>query len=212
MCECLSGMGVALHDDNYASMILMSLPESYTLHLETLADAVNSSRNPLTAHGFITKEINLYEKCQLHAGCDTKPGSKDATFQVADLKSKGKKVKRPKKDIKCFNCHKRGHFSHHCYGLGGTKEGQGPCSKKNRQKPREGSANSTNDVPDGAWSAVLTGLIAEPPIGILNDDEPYLEEVEEADDPHEYVAAHVTHAAQSTHSVSPHTPELYDSR
>jgi len=48
-----------------ASMILMSLPESYTLHLETLANALNSSGNPLTAHGFITKAINLYEKCQL---------------------------------------------------------------------------------------------------------------------------------------------------
>ena len=60
MCECLSGMGVTLHNDDYASMILMSLPESYTLHLETLADAASSSGNPLTAHGFITKEINLY--------------------------------------------------------------------------------------------------------------------------------------------------------
>src|SRR5882724_5755912 len=163
MCECLSGMGVALHDDDYTSMILMSLPESYTLHLETLADTMNSSGNPLTAHGFITKAIDLYEKCQLCAGCDTKPGGKDTAFQAADSKNKGKKVKRPKKDAECFNCHKRGHFSCDCYGPGGGKEGQGQRSKKNRQKPGEGSTNSTNNAPDGAWSAVLTGPIVEPP-------------------------------------------------
>src|SRR5882724_11500698 len=56
MCEHLSRMGVALHNDDYASMILMSFPESYTLHLETLTNAMNSSGNPLTAHGFITRQ------------------------------------------------------------------------------------------------------------------------------------------------------------
>ena len=36
MHECLSRMGVAMHDDDYSSIILMSLPESYTTHLKTL--------------------------------------------------------------------------------------------------------------------------------------------------------------------------------
>jgi len=211
MCESLSGMGVALHDDDYASMILMSLPKSYTLHLETLADAMSSSGNPLTAHGFIMKAIDLYEKRQLCAGCDTKPGGKDAAFQAADSKNKGKKAKEPKKDIECFICHKRGHFSHDCYGPGGGKEGQGPCSKKNGQKPGESSANLTNDAPNGTWSAILTGPIVKPPAGIPYDNDPYLEEVEEADNPHKHVIAHIAHAAQITHSANNHTPELYDS-
>src|SRR5882724_3562707 len=53
-----SGMGVTLHDNYYLSMVLMSLPESYTLHLETLADMASSSRNPIT-HTFIMKVIDL---------------------------------------------------------------------------------------------------------------------------------------------------------
>ena len=110
-----------------------------------------------------------------------------------------------------LNCHKRGHFSRDCYRPGSGKEGHGPHSKKNGQKPREGSANSTNDVPDGTWSTVLTGLIDEPPTSLPVDDDPYLEEVEEVDNPHKYVTAHITHAAQTTHLVHHHTPELYDS-
>ena len=44
--EHLSGMGVVLHDDDYSSMILMSLPKLYTTHLETLADSTTSSETP----------------------------------------------------------------------------------------------------------------------------------------------------------------------
>ena len=45
----LSGMGVTLHDNDYMSMVLMSLPELYTMHLKTLVESTSSSRNPLTA-------------------------------------------------------------------------------------------------------------------------------------------------------------------
>ena len=41
--EHLIGMGVTLHDEDYMSMVLMSLPETYSTHLETLVDSANSS-------------------------------------------------------------------------------------------------------------------------------------------------------------------------
>ena len=63
--ECLSGMGAAIHDEDYASMILMSLPDSYTTHLETLADAAGSSGRTFTASDFITKAMELSGKRQL---------------------------------------------------------------------------------------------------------------------------------------------------
>src|SRR5882724_9267925 len=217
----LSGMGVILHDDNYSSMILMSLPESYTMHLETLADAASSSGNPLTAHAFITKVIDLYEKHQLCSGRDIKLGNKDTAFQTHDPKNKGKKVgKKLKKDVECFNCHKKGHFSHDCYRPSGNKEGQGLCSNKGRHKPKEGSSNTTNDAPDGAWCAI-TSTANYQVHTFHDDDDVYLEEVDELDGPDmpptlvksglELTHIDAAHVAQPEPPTYSPTPELYDS-
>jgi len=58
----LSSMGAAIHDKEYLSMILMSLPDTYTTHLETLADVAISSGRMFTAHNFISKMTKLTDK------------------------------------------------------------------------------------------------------------------------------------------------------
>jgi len=92
MHECLSRMGVAMHDDDYSSIILMSLPKSLhppiSKHSQTPPAA---AENPLTTHNLIAKAIDLYEKCQLCTRQDTKSGNKDSAFQASDYKGKGKK-------------------------------------------------------------------------------------------------------------------------
>ena len=121
----LSRMAVALHDNDYVSMVLMSLPESYTIHIKTLADAASSSGNPLTAHNLITKVIDLYKKHPICAGHETKPSGNDSAFHASEPKHKGKRGnQKPKKEVECYNCHKKGHFSCNCYGPRGSKEGQ----------------------------------------------------------------------------------------
>ena len=80
----LSGMGAQIHDQDYTLMILMSLPETYTTHLKTIADSTSSIGRPLSAHDYITKAIELYEKRQLQIDRDTKSGPKDAAFQSGE--------------------------------------------------------------------------------------------------------------------------------
>ena len=157
--EHLSGMRAAIHDEDYSSMILMSLPDTYTTHLETLADMAISSSHMFTAHDFISKATELADKRLLWATRDPKPSQKDSTLRVLDGHKKGKKTNMSKRDIECFNCHKKGHFAHDCRSPGGAKEGQHP-SKGRSQKVVDSTANTTMPVQDGTWSAVALRLPA----------------------------------------------------
>src|SRR5882724_290778 len=108
-----------------ASMVLMSLPESYTTHLETLTDVAIRSGHTFTAHNLISKAIELSDEHQFQANCEPKSGQKNSAFQSSESCSKGKKSNSSKKDVECFNCHK-GNFAHNCCGPGGAKEGSQP--------------------------------------------------------------------------------------
>ena len=196
----------------------MSLPELYTTHLETLADSTGSSGKPLTTHNLITKAINIYYKHQLCARWDAKSGNKDSAFQTSDHKGKGKKGQKPRKDVECYNCHKKGHFSCDCYVLGGAKEGQGPLPKKGGQKPKEGSANVTNNVPDGTWSTItnktpLYSSIKNPKIYLEEVDNDNTNEISDAEcgPVSKPAATKTTHTTMLHPPTDSHTPELYDS-
>ena len=89
--EHLSGMGVTLHDKDYTSMVLMSLPETYSTHLETLVDSANSSGRKFTTHDFIVKAMELFDKRQLRANCNNKHAPKDTALQSTKQKKLGKK-------------------------------------------------------------------------------------------------------------------------
>ena len=78
--EHLSGMGVTLHNKDYMSMVLMSLPETYSTHLKTLMDSTNSSGHKFTAHDFIVKATELFDKWQLRANCNNKHAPKDTAL------------------------------------------------------------------------------------------------------------------------------------
>ena len=132
MHEQLSGMGVTLHDKDYVSMVLMSLPETYSTHLETLVDLATSAGWSFTTNNFIMKTIKLYDKCQIRADWDVKLGPKDTAFQSSENGKKHKKGKPLKKHIECFNCHKLGHIQRECCAPGGGKEGQLLLQRKDK--------------------------------------------------------------------------------
>ena len=76
-------MGATIHDEDYSSMILMSLPDSYLTYLETLADAAIGSGHTFTTHDIIAKETELVDIPQLQASCDPKLNQKSSTFQAS---------------------------------------------------------------------------------------------------------------------------------
>ena len=59
------------------------------------------------------------------------------------------------KDIKCFNCHKKGHKKIDCWAKGRGKEGEGPKTKERKEKEesKKVSANAAEDE-DGIWMAI----------------------------------------------------------
>jgi hypothetical protein len=48
-------------------------------------------------------------------------------------KGDDKKDEKKKRDVECFNCHKKGHMKAECWAKGGGNEGGGPKSKKNKK-------------------------------------------------------------------------------
>ena len=58
----LSGMGTTIHNEDYVSMILMSLPDSYMTYLETLTDVAIRSGCTFTTHNTISKATELADQ------------------------------------------------------------------------------------------------------------------------------------------------------
>jgi hypothetical protein len=58
----------------------------------------------------------------------------DAAFVAGPSKKGNGGLKKSKKDIECYNCHKKGHFKLDCWAPGGGVEGKGPKKWQGKQK------------------------------------------------------------------------------
>ena len=124
--EQLASMGKTLDDDEYASILLGSLPPSYSSVIGGLNAAADSTGNTITLDQVKQLISDEYDRCMI---CKGKNGPEEAFATT--------QKQHDKRNVKCFNCHKMGHYKSDCWAKGGDKEGQCPS--------RRNDSNSSND-------------------------------------------------------------------
>ena len=121
---------------------MSSLPPSY----DTACSSINASAHPtqskITSDTFQAYILDEYELRKLRSN---KKDAKDEAF-TADASKK-----KPKKDIECHSCHKRGHVKADCWAKGGGKEGQRP---KRNDCTNTSVAAAAEEPELGAWAAL----------------------------------------------------------
>jgi hypothetical protein len=145
--EQLAAMGQTISDDQYTNTLMSSLPLSYDSNISiitTNADMSSATITPTTIIRIITDE---YDKCMLKKA---KPKSmQDEAFAAEAQKNKRKN----KRDIECFNCHKKGHMRSDCWAKEGGKEGQGLKKKVSAKDDAAAAAKKMADDLE-AWAAI----------------------------------------------------------
>jgi len=128
--ELLAGMGVSIPDDDFTTIIMGSLLESYRPILSPMSAAARIAKTPLTPYDLISFVLEEYEHCQLTVTQTSKKGGNAALSTDSSCRNTPK-AKGPTPDVVCYNCNKKGHFKSDCWGPGGGKEGQ--ALKRNSQ-------------------------------------------------------------------------------
>ena len=137
-------MGKTITDDKYASILLGLLPESYMAMLGSIAAAAELSGRAVSSAIVVKIATDEYDCRTLQNG-----KTKDEAFATSPQK-KGKKH-----DVKCENCHKKGHTRAKCWAKGEGDEGGGPKRRKPKDDDKSNVATLSEKMPDiEAWPVI----------------------------------------------------------
>src|ERR1700722_16772045 len=128
----LHGMGAAIPDEDFTTILLGSLPPSYRTLLSTITISAELAGNTVSSTDVIRIVTEEAAHCAIATRNDQAAGG--AALAAATQKAKkgkGKPSKSGKSKPKCANpnCGLLGHDMEHCYRKGGGMEGQGPRQK-----------------------------------------------------------------------------------
>src|SRR6267378_7314634 len=132
MREQLASMGKTTDDDEFASILLASLPPSYKTSQSTINTAADMSGTDITPDRVIHLVSEEYDH---HARKNGKSGTEDAF--AANMQNKDKR------NVECYNCHKMGHYWSDCWAKRGDKEGQ-RLPRSNNHNNRKEHSNRDN--------------------------------------------------------------------
>jgi len=156
MREQLSAMGKVIDDQEYASILLGSLPTSYAPTISLINTMAVMTGLDITPDRVARLATNEFDQRMIAAGKFN--NGPDEAFATEDQK-------KDRSNFECYNCHKKGHVKSKCCAKGGGKEGQRPprnnnrMSKSNRNN-RKSNVNQNNDNANSAnadteaWAAI----------------------------------------------------------
>jgi gag-polypeptide of LTR copia-type len=144
--EDLASLGKAITDNDFATMLLGSLPKGYDTYLSAITATMSVMGRTLDPDTLIMTITDEYDRRAIRTH-QTKEKGKDAAFYAGE---------RSKSSLECFNYHKKGHKKSDCWAKGGGKEGQGPRSRKARNAggSKQDAGNAATDE-DGVWTTFL---------------------------------------------------------
>src|ERR1700736_1994857 len=153
MHEDLASMGGSIADEDFSSIILASIPPSYNTYIAAIAatsSLLNQSLSPTNLIDAICDKVDR----RAIKNPKSKRDEHDAAFVAGPLKKGNGGWKKLKKDVECYNCHKKGHFKSDCWALGGGAEGKEPKKWKGKQKATVAKTEMKDDKDaDAVWMA-----------------------------------------------------------
>src|SRR6266702_4144127 len=133
--EQLASLGKNLDDDEFASILLGSLPPSYKSTINTINMAANTAGTAVMPDQVIRLVTDEFDRRVIKTG-KNKAGPEEA------FAANGQK--HDKQNVECFNCHRLGHFKSECWAKGGNKEGQHPPRRDNNNSSDNRNRNNRN--------------------------------------------------------------------
>ena len=131
----ISAMGKNFSNEEYASILLGSLPSCYSSTTSGMNAAAYYSGQPTTPDGVVKLITDEYDRRMIAQG---KSGNgPEEAFASQDCK-----IDRSK--IECYNCHKKGHYKSECWAKGGDKEGQCLPRRSDNNNHRNNNRNRNN--------------------------------------------------------------------
>ena len=151
--EQLASMGETVADQQYANILLASLPSSYDMRVCAITTNADETGKDLDPARIIKHISDDYDKRALNNNNGKK--AEDQSFAASTQKDK-----KDRRELKCFNCKKTGHVKADCWAKGGGKEGQYPKRKprddKNKNKDNENAAAATESSQDiESWAVMV---------------------------------------------------------
>jgi hypothetical protein len=120
LCQIMAGMGTIVDDEDYAAIVMRSLPDSYRPIISALEAATGYLSKVVTAQELITA-VNIEYEHRLLCPPQSARKGRNAALHAGNSTCQGRGAT---KDTICYNCNKTGHFKMDCWAKGGRKEGQ----------------------------------------------------------------------------------------